>query len=115
MSRAEEEAARRAREVTGRAIKRLDLLEWVILLVAVVVALVGGALVALLAGASLGWDIRTTWVVASLLLFGVPGFVALRRARLEEEESRRRRSKAEGLGRTGSGHEHTRGNGGHHG
>jgi hypothetical protein len=60
MSRAQrsaEEDARITREVAERAIRRLDILEWVILT-----------------------------GVAALLLFGVPGGIAWRRARREDRE-----------------------------
>ena len=109
MSRADEASVRRAREVAGRAIRRLDILEWVILLGAVVVALGGGALVALLVAEPLGWSVRGTWIVASLLLFGVPGAVVLRRTRWEEEEIRRR------LERSGLADPRVEGNDGNHG
>lgn len=88
--RSEEEAARLARQVTARAIRRLDVLEWVILAAAVVVALLGGGLIAALVGGSLGVGSRVVWAVASLLLFGVPAVVAVRRMREEERASRER-------------------------
>ncbi|MEQ8328943.1 MAG: hypothetical protein RH859_00625 [Longimicrobiales bacterium] len=109
MNRADEETARRVREVADRAVRRLDILEWVILLGAVVVALGGGALVALMVAEPLGWSVRGTWIVASLLLFGVPGAVVLRRTRREEEEIRRR------LERSGPADPRAEGNDGNHG
>ena len=84
------EEARVAREVASRAIRRLDILEWVILFGAVVLALVGGALLALVLSAPLGLAFRPTWLVASLLLFGVPAVIAVRRMRRDERETRAR-------------------------
>jgi hypothetical protein len=46
----DEEAARITREVTERAIRRLDVLEWVILAGAVLFAVIGGWMVAVLLG-----------------------------------------------------------------
>lgn len=69
------------REEMNRAIRRLDALEWVILLAAVGFALGGGALVAwiLSSGTSLGF--RSTWVVLSLVLLVVPALVVFVRER----------------------------------
>ena len=85
-----EEAARATREVAARAIRRLDVLEWVILSGAILLALAGGALVALLLSVPFGFPFGITWIAASLLLFGIPGAVALRRIRREERERTRR-------------------------
>ena len=62
-----------ARQVMDRAVRRLDILEYLILLLALIFALVGGALVAWILGATLGTPFRVSWAVASLLLFVVPG------------------------------------------
>jgi hypothetical protein len=67
------------RRAMERAIRRLNALEYVILAVALVLAMAGGALVALLLSASLELAFRPVWLVSSLLLFLVPGFIALRR------------------------------------
>jgi len=45
-------------------------------------------LLAALVSSSSGLAFRPTWVVASLLLFGVPGVIALRRMRRDEREMR---------------------------
>jgi len=82
--------ARLTHEVASRAIKRLDILEWVILVGAVVLSLVGGALVAALLSTSVDLSFRPTWAVASLTLFGVPGIIAVRRIRRDERETRAR-------------------------
>jgi len=82
------EEARVTREIASRAVRRLDVLEWVMLAGAVALSLVGGALVALLLETSMGLSFRPMWVVASLLLFGVPGVIAIRRMRRDEREMR---------------------------
>jgi uncharacterized membrane protein len=62
-----------AREVMNRAIRRLDILEYVILFGALVLALLGGALVAWVLSLSAGFPFRWSWGVASVLLFIGPG------------------------------------------
>lgn len=86
VDRRDEEDARLTREITARAIKRLDVLEWVILAGAGGMAVLGGALVAWLLADPLGLAFRPTWLVASLVLFGVPGAIALRRIKKEERD-----------------------------
>lgn len=73
--------ARLLQEVAQRAAGRLDLLEWVALALAAALAAVGGGAVAWLLAPILGVPTRTLWVVASLLMFGLPGWAALRRQR----------------------------------
>lgn len=82
--RYDEETARRTREFAARAARRLDYLEWVILAVAVGAAVVGGALVALLVHELWVLSFRATWMLAAVLLFVVPGGLALRGVRREE-------------------------------
>jgi uncharacterized membrane protein len=91
----DEETARMAREFTARAARRLDYLEWVILAVAVGAAVLGGALVALLVHDSVGLSFRVTWVAAAILLFVVPGGLALRAVKREERAWRRRMGERE--------------------
>jgi hypothetical protein len=69
------------REEMERAIRRLDALEWVILLAAVGFALGGGALVAWLLSAGSRLPFRGTWIVLSILLLVVPGGIVLLRER----------------------------------
>jgi hypothetical protein len=69
------------REEMSRAIRRLDLLEWLILLMAVGFALVGGAGVAWILSVGTGLGFRSTWAVLSILLLGVPGVVVWMRER----------------------------------
>jgi uncharacterized membrane protein len=87
--------ALRARRVAQRAIRRLDFFEWLIFLVVAGVATVGGAMVAWLIAPPAGWDFRWTWIGASLLLFIVPGTIALIRIRRDEREQALRTSKQE--------------------
>ncbi|HSG08615.1 MAG TPA: hypothetical protein VLA36_09660 [Longimicrobiales bacterium] len=79
---------RRTREVALRAVRRLAVFEWVLLLGAMLVALVGGGVVAALLSTPLGVSFRGMWAVASLLMFVVPGGFALRRARQAERAVR---------------------------
>lgn len=87
MSRSEREAARVAQEITSRAIRRLDILEWVILAGAAGLALAGGAALSWLIHEPIGLGFRTTWTVASLTLFVVPGGITL--AKLKRDERKR--------------------------
>lgn len=61
------------RRVTDRAIRRLGMLETLILAGAALAALAGGALAAFLAASAFGWPFRPTWAATSLLFFVVPG------------------------------------------
>lgn len=83
MDRAEvEEKARQGREAVAWVLRRLDVLEYLILFFALVLALIGGALVAWVLGSALDLPFRATWGIASVLLFILPGgFVYLREFR----------------------------------
>jgi uncharacterized membrane protein len=96
VNRSEEEAARPTREVTARAIRRLDVLEWAIFAGAGILATIGGALIAVLIAAPLGFRFRPTWLVASVVLFVIPGSIALTMLRRDE---RRRAKRLEQLRR----------------
>jgi len=77
-------ASREVREVTGRAIKRLEVLGWVILFVAAALALLAGALAAYLLEAAFGLPFRPTWAVCALALFVIPALAShAREKRLE--------------------------------
>ena len=80
----EREASKVTREVARRAIRRLDVLEWVIVAVTALLAVGGGGLVALLVVGRSGAGFRGTWIVTSLLLLIVPGVVVLARHRRDE-------------------------------
>ncbi len=86
-SRAEQETARLVGEVARQAILRLDILEWVIFAGAFAIAIFGGAAVAWLIVPSNELDFRTTWIVTSLLLFVIPGAIAITRTRRAEGET----------------------------
>jgi hypothetical protein len=73
----EREAAKATSDFARKAIRRLDVLEWVILAVTAGLAIGGGALVALLMERGAGLAFRATWIVTSLILFIVPGAVVL--------------------------------------
>jgi len=83
------------REVAARAIRRLDILEWVILAGAAVLAVAGGWLVAAVLSTGAGLPFGPVWIVAALLLIGVPGLVTIRRVRSENREHERRKQSDE--------------------
>lgn len=90
------EDLRDVQEGLARAVRRLSALEYLILLGIVILALLGGALLALLLQAAAGFPFRTTWIVGSILFFVVPGAVVLGReltrndaGPTDERESRR--------------------------
>lgn len=81
------ERADEVRRIAGRAIRRLNILEYVILLAAVLVALLGGVVVAWVLMTVAGLPFRATWAVSSLLLFIIPGgSVYLRELRRGKKE-----------------------------
>ena len=75
------EVGRITRKVTARAIRRLSLLEGLMMGAAAVLALVGGAGVAFQLQRLLAWPFRPTWAASSLLFFIIPAFVAWLKAR----------------------------------
>ena len=76
----DQEDVRVTQEVTARAIRRLNVLEWVILGGAGLIAVLGGALVSWLIASQLKVSFRSTWIGVSILLFAVPGLVVILRA-----------------------------------
>lgn len=80
----DDEAARRAHEVTRRAIRRLDILEWVIVLTGAGLAAGAGWVMAWMAAGMAGWDFRSTWIGASLFLFVVGGAATIIQIRRDE-------------------------------
>jgi len=81
------EEVRAAREVMNRAIRRLDVLEYLVLVAAFLLALLGGALVAWMLNASAGFSFRWSWGLASILLFILPGgWVYLRELRSRDRD-----------------------------
>ena len=79
------EDARAARKVMNRAIRRLNVLEWLLLGAAAIASLAGGWLAAVLGRSALGLPFRGTWMTASVLLFLIPGTIAW----MAERRSRR--------------------------
>lgn len=71
----EEGPHREARETVHRAIRRLNVLEYVILTLVVLLSLAGGALLAFLASSLVGVPFRITWAVASVLIFVIPAAI----------------------------------------
>ncbi|MFW5905174.1 MAG: hypothetical protein ACOC8K_04365 [Gemmatimonadota bacterium] len=69
-------------DIMERAIRRLNVLEYVILGLAALLALLGGALVAWLLGETLDVPFRWGWALASVLLFVVPGGIVYARENL---------------------------------
>ena len=69
----DQDKRRVARRVMDRAIRRLNILESLILAGAAAAAMVGGWLTAWLAQGAFGTPFRPTWFIASLLMFVVPG------------------------------------------
>lgn len=69
------------RRVAERAIRRLDMLEYVLLAATALLSLLGGALAAFLLGGLAGLPFRSTWAVASVLLFVVPAVATWHRNR----------------------------------
>ncbi len=92
LDRADREAAERAHEVTQRAIRRLDLLEWVVWGAGAIMAMVAGAVVAWVMEGLVGWSFRPTWMVASMLLFVIPGGAAIIKIRKDERAETNRNS-----------------------
>jgi hypothetical protein len=91
---ARSDEAELAREVAARAIRRLNILEHVFLLVAAGAALLAGALVAWLLGQVAGTDFRVTWAISALLFFLAPAGLSVIRVRREEREWNAKREAA---------------------
>ena len=76
----DQEDVRVIQEVAARAIRRLNVLEWVILGGAGLIAVLGGALVSWLIAAQLKVSFRLTWIGLSMLLLVVPGLIVILRS-----------------------------------
>ena len=61
------------RKAMARAIRRINILKFLILAVAGALAVFGGAVAAWVLNATLEAPFGLSWVVASILFFGVPG------------------------------------------
>lgn len=84
-----------------KVIRRLNALEYLILLGAAGLALGGGALVAFLLTAGNDWSFRLIWGVAALLLFVLPGAVVLGRERMAQ--ARRDKAQRDSINRSSDG------------
>jgi len=80
-----------AREVADRAIRRLNLLEHLFLMVAAGAALLAGLLVTWLISQSFDVPFRTTWAISALVLFLFPASISWVRVRRDEREWVRKR------------------------
>ena len=74
----------RTRRFMQRAIRRLNALEYALLAGAAVLAMAGGLLVALFLRQELGFPLRLSWIICSLLLFVLPGVAVLGRETLKD-------------------------------
>lgn len=102
----ERETAEFARDFTDRAVKRLNILEHLFLLVAAGAALLAGLLVAWLLNQSFELPFRSTWAAASLVLFLLPAGLSWLRVRREDrEELERRRNRLNSQSENTSTHE----------
>lgn len=80
--------AQASREALTWVLHRLNVLEYLILFLSAILALIGGALVAWVLNSSAGLSFRWSWAIGSLLLFILPGgFVYLREFRGGETAS----------------------------
>jgi hypothetical protein len=84
-----------------RVIRRLNALEYLILLGAAGLALGGGALVAFLLTAGNDWSFRLVWGAAALLLFVLPGALVLGRERISQ--ARRDEGQQDSMNRSSDG------------
>ena len=92
------------RKIAARAVRRLNVLEWVILAAAAFLAMLAGALAALMLRTALELPFRPTWIVASLVLFTVPATISyLRARRMERGRAERTRTTHAGGRRDGHG------------
>lgn len=103
--RAEREAAELARIVAQRAIRRLDILEYVMFFAGAGLATLAGALAAWLLEAIAGWNFRTTWLWASIVLFVVPGTIAIIIIKRDERSAARRTADRDEPGRSRKGND----------
>ncbi len=86
-SLSEREAARITSEVARRAIRRLDIFEWLVFAGTFALAIFSGAAVAWLIVGFNDPRFRTTWIVTSLLLFVIPGTIAIIQIRRADRAS----------------------------
>lgn len=80
---------REVRATLKRAVRRLNVLELILLGAAVIAALAGGWLAALLGTRAFDMPFRATWVTASITFFIVPALLALGIERFKRSAARR--------------------------
>ena len=78
-----------ARATLNRAMRRLNVLELILLGAAVIAALGGGWLAALLGARAFDLPFRATWITASLAFFIIPALLALGIERLKRRAARK--------------------------
>lgn len=61
------------RKMMATAVRRLNVFEYLVLGATMVLALLGGAITALVLQITVGFPFRISWTIASLLLFVIPG------------------------------------------
>lgn len=83
------------RAALNRAVRRLNILELILLVAAVIAALGGGWLAALLGAKAFGLPFRATWITASFAFFIIPAVLALG---LERSKRRAARNTGDGTG-----------------
>jgi predicted lysophospholipase L1 biosynthesis ABC-type transport system permease subunit len=83
----EAKGSAQVRKVAARAVRRLNVLEYVILAAAAGFAMLAGALAALMLRTAFELPFRPTWIVASLTLFVVPATISYLRARRLEQNA----------------------------
>lgn len=98
-SQPESADVREIRANLNRAVRRLNVLELILLGAAVFAALGGGWLAALLGAKAFGMPFRATWITASFAFFIIPAAIAL------GLERSKRRAAARARGGTGD-HKH---------
>ncbi len=81
MRSSEKKAAAAARVVTVRAVRRLNVMEYLLIAAAGGMSLVAGAVAGFALQAVAGLPFRVTWAVSSLLFFVIPGGAVLGRER----------------------------------
>jgi hypothetical protein len=84
----EENGFEGTREEMERAIRRLNVLEYIIVVAAFLLALGGGWAAAFVLSAGTVLPFRLTWAVISLLLLIVPGFFVFGREHLKRQSDR---------------------------
>ncbi len=78
-----------------RAVRRLGVIELLLLLLAALAALLAGALTGWILNQALAWSFRWSWSVSSMVYFVVPGGIAWWKSRHEARQGRARTSETD--------------------